>query len=964
MKFLRTASYSLLLYTVVLLLMVLGAVLLISSSNVFLSANQNVWAASSAYQKEQLGVQRIRTNLFQVRDLFSQNAQNPPVRKDDVNAAFKATLKKAREIDQAIGEMNADSVLLAFTAFYNASQKREIEGTGSDTAKIGFELAISHLDEVLNSPSILQPYTLAISEFRTQVKNLYALLYRYAHAPPLHNVEIQYLLSESIKGSILNLSGPSGSEKKNINQYLRQLMSGIHAAYANDDHITDSSNEALLQGIQLVNSRLDAALDAYEERILSMAEESKAQLQIELLEAKKKMMLLLLTGVVVGWVVVWRIIHEVQRRIRYLKGVINEIGRGDFSVRSTLNCKDELGSLSSAMNTVAQSLADKDSVIQKQVYDLQHAEKSLTVANATLEEKVFERTKELGLAEQVINSINEGVVITDEAARVVMVNPAYTQITGYSRGEIIGNAPHFLMSKSQVRQLSPDVNKRPRDGASWQGETLGRHKDGTEFSEHRSTTYVRGVDGQRLAVTLITDITERKELEERLEQMAYFDSLTQLANRALYKDRVQHFCAMGHRDGEKRALLYIDLDHFKEVNDSLGHDAGDELLLVVSKVFKRVVKRESDSIARLGGDEFAVLLDPIKQRSDVRVIAEQIVKELSVPIIVRDQEVKVGCSIGIAVYPEDGADYETLTRHADMAMYRAKDNGRNTYEFYNSELDEVDANTLKFHVELDRALEKNEFKLFYQPKWDLYNGRFAGFEALIRWQRENGDFVSPAQFIPYLEKTNRIIDVGMWVIESAMAQMAYWNARFLRPITVAVNVSAKQIMVPTFVKQVTALKQQYAIPDGALQLEITESIIMQDPVATASKLDELNKMGITAALDDFGTGFSSLSYLRQFPLHTLKIDRSFIMDIEVNADDKAIIETILLLAQKLKMHVVFEGVETQQQLQELRKLSGSAEGVLCQGFLVSAAVDRDSAEAFIENDSVFNETAEAWCLQT
>lgn len=400
--------------------------------------------------------------------------------------------------------------------------------------------------------------------------------------------------------------------------------------------------------------------------------------------------------------------------------------------------------------------------------------------------------------------------------------------------------------------------------------------------------------------------------QERLHYLAHHDLLTDLPNRALFIDRLTQALSHVHRRNRALAILFIDLDRFKVINDTLGHDIGDRLLQDLAERLRSCL-REGDTVARFGGDEFTVLLEDVADTTDVSPIASKILDILSNPFTVGGRELFITASIGISVFPGDGQNAHTLLKNADTAMYRAKEHGRNSYQFYSAEMSTRALERLTMETDLRRALAREEFLLHYQPQFDLENGSIIGVEALIRWNHPDLGLISPDDFIPLLEETGLILPVGEWVLRTACAQNKAWQDAGLTPISVSVNLSGRQVDSPDLIEQVRSIITETKLDPSYLELEITESMIMGDTEATNKTLKHISEMGITFAIDDFGTGYSALSYLRHFPINTIKIDRSFVRDITTDPDGAAIVTTIIAMARNLRLGIIAEGVETEQQ---------------------------------------------------
>jgi diguanylate cyclase (GGDEF)-like protein len=458
-----------------------------------------------------------------------------------------------------------------------------------------------------------------------------------------------------------------------------------------------------------------------------------------------------------------------------------------------------------------------------------------------------------------------------------------------------------------------------RQTGYWQGEVWNRRKSGEIFPELLTIAAIRNREGRLTHyAALFSDITEMKENEERIRHLAYYDVLTGLPNRRLLEDRLRVALAHAHRNRRQLAVLFIDLDRFKRINDSLGHEVGDRLLVAIAHRLRNVL-REDDTVARMGGDEFVAVLSDIESPDHAVQIALRLIGALMCPVRVDEHELVVTTSVGISIYPDDSDSALALVKNADIAMYRAKDSGRNSFQLYAPAMNARSLEHLALESALHRALERGEFELYYQPLLDAGHCSIVAAEALLRWHHPELGLVAPADFIPLAEETGLIISIGAWVLRSACLQLARWHAQGHRNLRVAVNISARQFHDPDFITLAGRIVGETGIEPHHITLELTESMLMDDALDTIRMLAQLHNMGFAIAMDDFGTGYSSLSYLKRFPINELKVDRVFIRDIERSADDAAIVSAIIGLAHSLGLHVVAEGVETASQLTFLQQ---------------------------------------------
>ncbi|MDD2915275.1 MAG: EAL domain-containing protein [Gallionella sp.] len=527
--------------------------------------------------------------------------------------------------------------------------------------------------------------------------------------------------------------------------------------------------------------------------------------------------------------------------------------------------------------------------------------------------------EQLREAAAVMRNTHEGVLITDTTPSILAVNNAYTTITGYSADEIIGKNPSLLSagreSKAFYQAMWKDIVKR----GYWQGEVWNRRKNGECYPQLLTISTV--YDDKQVPLRYIgvfSDITHIKENQARLEFMAHHDPLTQLPNRALIETLLQQELEQAHRHEHQVGVLFIDLDHFKPVNDSFGHLAGDELLCEVTKRLGTRL-REGDTLGRLGGDEFILLLPMLTDPQDAAVAARDFIAALNEPFrLSGGHELFIGGSIGISLSPHDGDTVSELMKNADAAMYLAKESGRNQFSFYTRELNAGARNKLAQENDLRRAVQQGELLLHYQPKVDLRSGRIIGAEVLARWQLADGSRIPPAQFIPIAEKSGLIIDLGNWVIEQSCKQIRAWLDGGMRDFCIAINISARQFRTGNLDVLLSEACARHGIAAHYLEIELTESMLMQEPKRATETMHKLKLLGVNISLDDFGTGYSSLSYLSRFPINTLKIDQSFVRGVTTEPDDAEIATAIIGLAHRLKLRVVAEGVETAEQLAFMR----------------------------------------------
>lgn len=544
---------------------------------------------------------------------------------------------------------------------------------------------------------------------------------------------------------------------------------------------------------------------------------------------------------------------------------------------------------------------------------------------------------------------HEGIMITDADVNILKVNSAFTHITGYSNNEIIGKNPRILASSRHNADFYVAMWESVNSTGTWDGEIWNKRKNGDIYPEHLTITAVKNANNiVTNYVGTMSDITMSPSAAEEIHHLAFYDPLTELPNRLLLRDRLKSAVASGHRSGRKGALLFIDMDDFKTLNDTLGHDMGDLLLQQVAERLTACV-RESDTVARLGGDEFVVMLEDLSEKvSDAAIqtenIGNKILDSLSQPYRLAVHDYRCTPSIGASLINDHEQSIEELMKQADIAMYQAKASGRNALCFFDPQMQVCIAARVALEADLRLALTENQFMLYYQPQV-YHNRQIIGAEVLIRWHHPQRGFVSPVDFIPLAEETGMILPIGLWVLETACAQIKSWeSSEHTRHLLLAVNVSARQFHQTDFVEQVRMVLHRCAINPNRLKLELTESLVLDDINDTILKMNALREIGVCFSMDDFGTGYSSLSSLKKLPLNQLKIDQSFVRDLTIDPDDAVIVQTIISMARNLGIGVIAEGVETETQRAFL-ELHGCP---LYQGYLFSKPVPIEQFEQLIQ----------------
>ncbi len=552
-------------------------------------------------------------------------------------------------------------------------------------------------------------------------------------------------------------------------------------------------------------------------------------------------------------------------------------------------------------------------------------------------------------AQVTLHSIGDAVITTDALGKVEYLNPVAEDLTGWTNAEAQGRPlPQVfnIVNEKTGAPVENPVGKCLKEGriVGLANHTSLIHRAGYMFAIEDSASPIKDREGRTIgAVLVFHDVSDKRSMVQQLTHQAHYDFLTNLPNRVLFKDRLNLELSHAHRNKALLAVMFLDLDRFKLVNDTLGHAMGDQLLKGVAKRLSDCL-RESDTVSRLGGDEFTILLPGLSYKEDAAKVAQKIINALQQPWLLGGHEFHITTSIGIALYPNDGEDADTLLKHADTAMYRAKEQGGNDYQLYTPAMNAIILERLDLENSLRHAVKNKEFVVFYQPQVNTNTGQITGMEALVRWQHPYRGLISPNEFIPVAEETGLIVPIGEWVLRTACAQIKAWQETGFPPMRVTVNLSARQFLQQkNLVAIVAQILQETGLDPRWLELEITESIAMQDVEFTITMLYELRRMGIQIAIDDFGTGYSSLNYLKRFPINTLKIDRSFVCDIGINQDNTAIVSTIINLGQNMGLNVIAEGVEAEEQLVFLKK----RDCIEMQGYLFSKPVPAEEFERLL-----------------
>ena len=584
--------------------------------------------------------------------------------------------------------------------------------------------------------------------------------------------------------------------------------------------------------------------------------------------------------------IVWIFLRDQSRRIRQLKTEAEKLRNADFGERLPVTHQDEIGALATVFND--------------------------------MRDRLRETTHSRDYVDSILSGMNEAIIVTSDAGTILSINNATSHLLGYEEAELVGTSIDFIVDAAQTRSLADDApSGLPRD-------SLFQSKFGDAIPVSYTCSIINGREGEtRNRIYAAQNTTEKQRAEKRIRYLARIDALTKIPNRMQFQHLLQRNIARARRAETPLCLFYVDIDHFKDINDTFGHMAGDTTLETVAERLRTTLP-ENSIVGRLAGDEFAVIINGLGPTGSgahgTRRLAKKILDRLAEPFFVQGHEVFMTASMGIAYYPTDAPNVIDLIRNADAALYDAKKSGGNAYSLYAPEMNEASVERLMTKSKLKRAFERDELFVHYQPKYNLKTGEVFGAEALVRWELPERGVVLPADFIPIAEETSLIIEIGEWVLDKVCEDFRIWQKSVASPGRVSVNLSLRQLRQRNFIKHISAILRGHEVSPTSLELEITETTLMENPQRTIKLLDELYGLGLHLAIDDFGTGYSSLSALQQFPISTLKIDRSFVRNIVTNPDDATLVDTIIQMGRNLNLDVVAEGVEEEAQLNFLQTL--------------------------------------------
>lgn len=602
--------------------------------------------------------------------------------------------------------------------------------------------------------------------------------------------------------------------------------------------------------------------------------------------------------------VVWLVVRDQTKRIRQLKVQAEKLRDADFGEPMVLSRHDELGDLAAVFN------------------DMRH--------------RLRQTTHSRDYVDSLLSGMNEAIIVTGSEGKITRINTATTHLLGYDEDELLGTSIDYIVNANKGRPLADE----PPSGLPKEATFESKYGESVPVSYTCSVVEVEG-GGPPRRIYAAQNITERQRAEKRIRYLARIDPLTKIPNRMQFQHLLQRGIARARRAGKALCLFYIDVDHFKEINDTFGHLAGDTTLETVAERLRGALPKRA-IIGRLAGDEFAIIVDELRPDEkgivETSELAQELLDRLADPFYVQGHEVFMTASMGIGYYPKDAPNVIDLIRNADAALYHAKKSGGNVFSFYTPKMNEASVERLMTKSKLKRAFERDELLVHYQPKYNLETGEVFGAEALVRWELPERGIVLPSDFIPIAEDSNLIIDIGEWVLDKVCEDFRLWQRSVSSPGRVSVNLSLKQLRQLNFINRISSILQGHEVSPTSLELEITETTLMENPERTIKMLDQLYSLGLHLAIDDFGTGYSSLSALQQFPISTLKIDRSFVRDVVNNPDDATIVDTIIQMGRNMNMDVVAEGVEEESQLIFLQKLGCT----YVQGLLFGAPMSSDN----------------------
>ncbi len=935
---------------------ILGENLEKSANKALSSAARNYANRIDQFNQQNLQFLKTEANLPAINEFFKRRAE-PPFNRQTLLEILRALKSRQNEVIHSYAILNAQGINIVDTDTANI---------GIDESRYGyFKMLADNQLTSYRSPIIFDEQQ-AVIVFSSVVKDLSGKLIGVLRAK--YDASILTTLFDRTKGMVgrgsfavlldennlrlvhgrrgdLKYTLASGLDENTVQQLIRnkrlpQKATGAFAEYPEwtkkiqAASISQPIIETQFYGIGTV--LFSSAVVKLETAPWTIIVSQPQDVFLEPVVAQTQNALLLVAIIVL--IVVLIVMAATQLLlgpVKRLTAVVNAIAQGNLEVKANVEADDEIGSLASAFNEMTEN-------INNLIVDLEDEVGShkLTAEN-------------LNKLSQAIEQSPVSVMITDLDGNIEYVNPQLCNITGYKEEELIGQNPRILKSGHTPEIQFKNMWTAITSGQSWSGELYNKKKNGDLFWENVTISPIKNNENKNAHYLAIKeDISLRKDYEERLLYQASYDKLTDLPNRTLAYDRIQQAIANAIREEKHIALLYIDLDHFKNINDTLGHGAGDEFLKYMAGRLKSCV-HDFDTVARLGGDEFLIMLVEIDETKDSHIVSfdevvkhktEEILQRVSSPCVIQDMEFSVTASAGIAIFPQDGDDPYVLLRNADTAMYRGKRKGRNTYEVFTPEMGDVVMKRVEIDNKLKRALENGDFYMKYQALMDARSQTIVGAEALIRWEDEELGDISPEDFIPLAEESGLIVDIGNWVFDTALTNVKKWREQSdFKDFYIAINLSSRQFRGKDIVKNISDNLKRHDLPGSCLELEVTERLLMKDVPHVVNILNQFKELDVRLSIDDFGTGYSSLSYLKRFPFDVLKIDKAFIDDIGVDPDDTALCDAIIAMAHSLGLSIIGEGVETKEQFEFLNHRGVET----IQGYYVSEPMVNEEFMKFI-----------------
>ncbi|MCW8929827.1 MAG: EAL domain-containing protein [Gammaproteobacteria bacterium] len=948
MFFQRLSLTWLLICTIILVFVFYSIAAIIAPSTTFKAYN-NMNAMATMHESLESQYAQLQSKTASIRHMVQLNVFANKVSLDEV-------LESASWVDQRITNINLLSNTVINIGFSQTLVKRirflmmlaentEEDRSADDLSSVEEELKsllkdfhknvmnqLSSLAINMDDPLKIEKLKNEISGFSVDYDFLFITIENYFKQPINYQDVVRQLFIEQ-EDNIDNLQvliNSNGSHNyldidllKNLNKQLKFLTMQFYS-YSGDVDQQSDSFISLVDNLKYHWEQYEHLLNQQEIRINAIIKKNTEILSSQLkLQTEKLSLLMLLGGIlIVIFLIVFFVIA--YKRLNILHTTVLNITKNDVLPALMDDCKsnDFVSTIIKAFNAMIISLEQRDNKIQLYMRQLaQHGEyleeevqsrtEELLLKNCQLKDEAKirkENEQQLKLSWLALANTSEAIIITDAENKIIEVNPAFCELTEYSRSESIGQEPSFIHSGEHEHGFYQKLWESLNENGQWEGEIINRRKSGELFPIWETINVVTDDGGDVTNhVGVFRDISKLKEAEDELHSLAYHDHLTQLPNRSLFYEHLEHEITISKRTRSKVAVLFLDLDRFKYVNDTQGHQSGDQLLIEVSSRLKQSV-RESDIVARQGGDEFLILLRGIEHIDTVSFISSNIINELKEPFLIEQTEVHIGSSIGISMYPDDGNKVEELIKNSDIAMYYAKQNGKGNYQFFNDSMNANNVERIKLEQRLNVAIENHLFELHFQPQTNQ-KGNISGAEALLRWYDDELGMIPPDVFIPIAEENGTIHLIGEQVIEMACKAIQNWQEINLIPFTLSINLSPKELLRPDFVANLDKVMNRCQLNPQNLELEITETALVENIDKAKLVLLELNQLGFTIAMDDFGTGYSSLAYLHQLPFDRLKIDRSFISNIPDDHNSCTVAKTIISLAKSMDMTVVAEGVE-------------------------------------------------------